>query len=62
MQSREIRQIIAARPATDGAGVKIMRLTGFAENLKMNTEEELEEAMYDYQQGTLVRNPVALGE
>ena len=28
----------------------------------MNTQEELEEAMYDYQQGTLVRDPVALGE
>ncbi len=36
MQSREIRQIIAARPATDGAGVKIMRLTGYAQSLKMD--------------------------
>ena len=25
----------------------------------MNTKEELEAAMYDYQQGTLVRDPVA---
>jgi redox-sensitive bicupin YhaK (pirin superfamily) len=28
----------------------------------MNTKEELDEAMREYQQGTLVRDPVALGE
>lgn len=48
MQSREIRQIIAARPATDGAGVKIMRLTGYAENLKMDPFLMLDEIRSDH--------------
>ncbi len=47
MQSREIRQIIAARPATDGAGVKIMRLTGYTENLKMDPFLMLDEIRSD---------------
>jgi redox-sensitive bicupin YhaK (pirin superfamily) len=36
MQQRDVRKTIAARPTTDGAGVKIKRLTGFSENLKMD--------------------------
>ena len=47
MQSREIRQIITARATTDGAGVKIMRLTGFAESLKMDPFLMLDEIRSD---------------
>ncbi len=47
MQSREIRKTIAARATTDGAGVKIMRLTGFSENLVMDPFLMLDEIRSD---------------
>ena len=36
MQSRKVTHTIPARPATDGAGVKINRLSGFSADLPMN--------------------------
>ncbi len=30
MRPREVKRVVSSRPATDGAGVKINRLTGFA--------------------------------
>jgi len=47
MQSREVRKTISARATTDGAGVKIMRLTGFSENLVMDPFLMLDEIRSD---------------
>ena len=47
MQSREITKTISARATTDGAGVKIMRLTGFSENLTMDPFLMLDEIRSD---------------
>ena len=47
MQSRKIRKTIAARATTDGAGVKIMRLTGYSENLIMDPFLMLDEIRSD---------------
>ena len=47
MQAREIKNIVAARPATEGAGVKIKRLTGFAQHLRMDPFLMLDEIHSD---------------
>jgi quercetin 2,3-dioxygenase len=36
MRPREIKKVVSSRPATDGAGVKINRLTGFARDFLMD--------------------------
>ena len=36
MPTREIKNIVDARPTTDGAGVKIKRLTGFSSEFNMD--------------------------
>lgn len=36
MRSRNITNVVSARPATDGAGVKIKRLAGFGKTLNMD--------------------------
>ena len=47
MQPREVTKITPARPATDGAGVKINRLSGFAADLPMNPFLMLDEIRSD---------------
>lgn len=47
MRSREIRKTISARATSDGAGVKIMRLTGFSESLRMDPFLMLDEIRSD---------------
>ena len=47
MQSRNVTKTIAARSTTDGAGVKIKRLTGYSENLVMDPFLMLDEIRSD---------------
>ncbi|MEE8338971.1 MAG: pirin family protein [Xanthomonadales bacterium] len=47
MRSREIRKTISARATSDGAGVKILRLTGFSESLRMDPFLMLDEIRSD---------------
>jgi len=47
MRSREIRKTISARATSDGAGVKIMRLSGFSEGLRMDPFLMLDEIRSD---------------
>lgn len=47
MQRRKIIKTVAARPATDGAGVKINRMSGFSENLGMDPFLMLDEIRSD---------------
>jgi len=47
MQSRNIINIVRARPASDGAGVKIKRLAGFGTQLKMDPFLMLDEIRSD---------------
>ena len=47
MQPRNITSVITARPATDGAGVKINRLSGFSEALNMDPFLMLDEIRSD---------------
>ena len=47
MQPRSITKIVAARPATDGAGVKINRLSGFSAGLRMDPFLMLDEIRSD---------------
>ncbi len=47
MRPREVKKAVSSRPATDGAGVKINRLTGFARGLLMDPFLMLDEIRSD---------------
>lgn len=47
MQQRNITGVISSRPASDGAGVKIMRLSGFGSQLNMDPFLMLDEIRSD---------------
>ncbi len=47
MRPREVKKVVSSRPATDGAGVKINRLTGFARGFLMDPFLMLDEIRSD---------------
>ena len=47
MRPREVKKVVSSRPATDGAGVKINRLTGFTRDLLMDPFLMLDEIRSD---------------
>jgi len=47
MGPREVKKLVSSRPATDGAGVKINRLTGFARDFLMDPFLMLDEIRSD---------------
>ena len=47
MRPREVKKVVSSRPATDGAGVKINRLTGFARDFLMDPFLMLDEIRSD---------------
>ncbi len=47
MRPREVKKVVSSRPATDGAGVKINRLTGFTRDFLMDPFLMLDEIRSD---------------
>jgi redox-sensitive bicupin YhaK (pirin superfamily) len=49
MSIRPVKRTVEARPALEGAGVRLRRAFGFG-----NTEEELQQAFEQYRTGTFL--------